>query len=132
MRNSVAPVGFLALTAFGLDVAVTPAAVASCASLAGLALPDTTITIAQMIPAGPYTAPNGAVFTNLPPFCRIAATLTPTSDSNIKVEVWMPFAIEPQLAPLLNSPVSVSNGSRSAEAPLSQPRGSGTLRRSTG
>jgi feruloyl esterase len=28
----------------------------------------------------------------LPAFCRVAATLTPTSDSNIKIEVWMPSA----------------------------------------
>src|SRR5439155_105962 len=27
---------------------------------------------------------------NLPAFCRVAATLTPTSDSEIKVEVWLP------------------------------------------
>jgi len=28
------------------------------------------------------------VFTNLPAFCRIAATLTPTSDSDINIELW--------------------------------------------
>jgi feruloyl esterase len=56
-----------------------------------LALPDTTITAAQSVAAGTYTAPDGEVFTNLPAFCRIAATLTPTSDSNIKTEVWMPY-----------------------------------------
>jgi len=55
-----------------------------------LALPDTTITAALSVPAGTYTAPDGEVFTNLPAFCRIAATLTPTSDSSIKIEVWMP------------------------------------------
>src|SRR5262245_51817119 len=70
---------------------VIPAAAATCASLAGLALPDTTITAAEPIAAGTYTAPNGQVFANLPGFCRIAATLTPTSDSNIKIEVWMPY-----------------------------------------
>ena len=72
--------------------AATPAAAATCASLASLALPDTTITAAQLIPAGTYTAPDGEVFTNLPAFCRIAATLTPTSDSDIKIELWMPFS----------------------------------------
>ena len=69
-----------------------PAAAATCGSLAGLALPDTAITAAEPIPAGTYTAPDGEVFTNLPAFCRIAATLTPTSDSNIKIEVWMPYS----------------------------------------
>ena len=28
--------------------------------------------------------------TGLPAFCRVTATLTPTSDSNIKIEVWLP------------------------------------------
>ena len=53
-------------------------------------LPETTITAAQSIPAGTYTAPNGQVFTHLPAFCRVAATLTPTSDSDIGIEIWMP------------------------------------------
>ena len=70
----------------------TPATAATCASLANLALPDTTITAAEPVAAGTYTAPNGAVFINLPAFCRIAATLTPTSDSNINIEVWMPYS----------------------------------------
>jgi feruloyl esterase len=26
----------------------------------------------------------------LPAYCRVAATLTPTSDSDIKIEVWLP------------------------------------------
>jgi feruloyl esterase len=69
----------------------TPAAAARCASLANLLLPDTTVTAAQPIAAGTYAAPDGTVFTDLPGFCRITATLTPTADSNIKIEVWMPF-----------------------------------------
>jgi feruloyl esterase len=32
------------------------------------------------------------MFTGLPGFCRIAATLAPTSDSEINIEVWMPFS----------------------------------------
>jgi feruloyl esterase len=62
----------------------------TCESLASLDLPETTITAAQSIPAGTYTAPNGQVFTNMPAFCRVAATLVPTSDSDIGIEVWMP------------------------------------------
>jgi feruloyl esterase len=72
--------------------AATQAAVATCGSLAGLALPDTTITAAQSIPAGTYTAPSGQIFTGLPGFCRIAATLTPTADSDINIEIWMPLS----------------------------------------
>src|SRR6202023_3417326 len=69
-----------------------PAPAATCASLAALKLPHTTITAAQSVPAGTYTAPDGEVFANLPAFCRIAVTLTPTSDSNINIEVWMPYS----------------------------------------
>lgn len=70
--------------------AVSPAAAATCESLISLKLPETTITAAQSIQAGTYTAPNGQVFRNMPAFCRVAATLTPTSDSDIGIEVWMP------------------------------------------
>jgi tannase/feruloyl esterase len=66
------------------------AAAVPCENLASLKLPDTTITAAQSTPAGTYTAPNGEVFKNMPAFCRVAATLTPTSDSEIGIEVWMP------------------------------------------
>jgi feruloyl esterase len=74
-----------------------PTAAASCESLTALKLPDTTITMAQPVPAGEFTPPGGAAnlpgpppYKNLPAFCRVAATLKPTSDSDIKIEVWMP------------------------------------------
>jgi feruloyl esterase len=70
--------------------AISQAVAMTCESLASLQLSHTTITAAQSIPAGTYTAPNGEVFTNMPSFCRVAATLTPTSDSEIGIEVWMP------------------------------------------
>jgi hypothetical protein len=83
---------FGVLLAAFVGISTTPAAAATCASLASLAFPDTTITAAQPIPAGTYTAHDGEVFTNLPAFCRIAATLTPTPDSDINIELWMPFS----------------------------------------
>ena len=55
-----------------------------------------TITLAQSVAAGAFTppgpaAPGGAqAFSTLPAFCRVAATLAPTSDSDIKIEVWLP------------------------------------------
>ena len=92
-RHIVTRVFYLALVLAPLGLGATPTlAAATCASLGSLALPDTTVTAAQLVPAGTYTAPDGEVFTNLPAFCRIAATLTPTSDSNIKIELWMPFS----------------------------------------
>src|SRR6516225_5186992 len=82
----------LALVTALPGIAATPTAAATCTSLAGLTLPETSITAAERVAAGTYTAPDDEVFTNLPAFCRVAATLKPTSDSNIKIEVWMPFS----------------------------------------
>src|SRR5579871_236326 len=73
-----------------------PAAAATCESLASLTLPNTTITLAQPVEAGALTLPGGrgpnpnVVYKDLPAFCRVAATLRPTSDSDIKIEVWLP------------------------------------------
>lgn len=66
---------------------------ASCGALSTLALPNATITLAQAVEAGPFTppAPGNAVEARaLPAFCRVVATLKPTRDSDIKIEVWMP------------------------------------------
>jgi feruloyl esterase len=69
---------------------------ATCEELSNLALPHTAITIAQPVPAGGFVAPAQArgrgnnPFADVPAFCRVAATLTPSSDSDIKVEVWLP------------------------------------------
>jgi feruloyl esterase len=77
------------------------AGAASCDSLASLSLPDTTITLAQAVGAGEFPAPNPPargpagppnLFKDLPAFCRVAATIAPTKDSEIKIEVWMPAA----------------------------------------
>ena len=65
---------------------------ATCESLASLPLPTISISAAQTIPAGDYTAANGQTFSNLPTFCRVAATAAPTSQSAINFEVWMPPA----------------------------------------
>jgi len=73
-----------------------PAFAASCESLATLALPGTNITLAQIVPAGHFSPPSDRQargpdpYKELPEFCRVAATLKPSSDSDIKVEVWLP------------------------------------------
>ena len=69
---------------------------ASCDGLATLALKDTAITKAEVGAAGAFEAPGGGAgrgpnpYAALGEFCRVAATLTPTSDSDIKIEVWLP------------------------------------------
>jgi feruloyl esterase len=55
-----------------------------------MSLPNVTITTAQSVPAGTFTAADGEVFNNLPAFCRVVAVATPTSQSQINFEVWMP------------------------------------------
>jgi tannase/feruloyl esterase len=74
------------------------AAATTCESLSSLSLPDTTITMAQAVPAGSFVAPGGgrggrgaAGPAEHPAFCRVAATLKPSSDSDIKVEFWLPM-----------------------------------------
>jgi len=83
--------GFVMLLLFGTQgIAGTP-----CEGLAKLSLPRTTITLAQTVAAGAFTLPAGArggPFNDLPSFCRIQATLKPSADSDIKMELWMPEA----------------------------------------
>lgn len=69
----------------------------TCASLKQLALSNVTITLAEPVAAGMFTPPDlkpdekvPAFYKSTPAFCRVAATLAPTADSDIKVEVWMP------------------------------------------
>ncbi len=62
-----------------------------CGAIANAKLTGVTITAAQSIPAGAFTPPDGSpAIPNLPAFCRVAATLKPTPDSNIRIELWMP------------------------------------------
>src|SRR5262249_22979923 len=75
------------------------AAATACGDLTKVSLPNATITLALQVEAGAFTPPPGrggapAVnpFANLPAFCRVHATLKPSSDSDIKMELWMPVA----------------------------------------
>ena len=72
------------------------AAGSSCESLLKLPLEYTSVTVAEVVAAGAFKAPasdneeSTARWERLPAFCRIAATVKPTADSDIKIEVWMP------------------------------------------
>jgi feruloyl esterase len=68
---------------------------ATCAELANLALADTIITSAAVVAPGAFSAPTGAAapqatYARLPEFCRVMATIRPTRDSDIRIEVWLP------------------------------------------
>jgi len=72
----------------------------ACSNLAALTIPSVTIRSATAVAAGPFTPPSApvaadggvrtAVSMTLPAFCRVEATARPTSDSEIKFEVWIP------------------------------------------
>ena len=77
--------------------AYNPVKAASCESLASLSLDHATVTAATSVPAGAFTPPTlpGAIapskpIPNLPAFCRVQITSSPTSDSSIGIEVWLP------------------------------------------
>jgi feruloyl esterase len=63
----------------------------SCADLTALALSNGKITRAETVEGGIPPGQRGAT-KPLPAYCRVAMTLTPSSDSDIKVEVWIPAA----------------------------------------
>src|SRR6185503_10960543 len=99
---------------------VPAATAATCDSLAVLPLQNAHVTSAQLVAPGAFTPPaapavagrDGAAgrggargggargggrganqpspYAALAAFCRVAATLTPSSDSEIRIEVWLP------------------------------------------
>jgi feruloyl esterase len=76
----------LVLTLFNSD---TAPAQSSCGNLRNLVLSNTTITLAESLAAGPQAEPIG----DLPvPICRVVAHITPSSDSDIEIEAWLPAA----------------------------------------
>ena len=75
-----------------------PAAAAPipCESLAKISVTNGEVLSAQSVPAGAFAPPGAAsatasaAFKTVPPFCRVMLKLTPSSDSDIRVEVWLP------------------------------------------
>ena len=76
------------------SLGVASADAASCEELRSLELPDVRIVSAAEQGAGPFAelAGRGAAPATLPPFCRVVAVATPTPDSEIGFEVWLPPA----------------------------------------
>ena len=66
--------------------------VGSCGDLAELKRPDATLSAAEEVAAGSFTPPGTARPLTVPAFCRVAAVATPTPDSRIAIEVWIPAA----------------------------------------
>src|SRR5262245_13329681 len=72
------------------------AAPAPCESLAQTKVTNGQVLSAETVPAGAFAPPGAttaaatAPFKALPAFCRVTLKLTPSSDSDIRVEVWLP------------------------------------------
>jgi feruloyl esterase len=65
----------------------------SCENLSKLSSPTVSITLAKAIEAGNFTPPGSKdAIPSLSPFCRVAATLKPTPDSDIQTEIWLPVS----------------------------------------
>jgi feruloyl esterase len=89
MKLSVIPSWPLVALAAFASLASLPSRAATCAGLAALQLPQTTIATAQLVPAGSFTSPSGPVKTAVD-FCRVTVVLKPSDDSDIHVEIWLP------------------------------------------
>jgi len=67
-----------------------------CEQLRSVQLAGTTITVTESINAGPMGnpgTPRAAAAPSLPSYCRVAATLTPSPDSDIQMEIWLPAGV---------------------------------------
>ena len=91
MRNSLILIG-----AFGLSAFISEAiAATTCDELGSVPLEHAVVTDARLVPEGPGQAPitpGGPPPPLLPAHCRVQLDLKPTSDSLIKMEMWLPPA----------------------------------------
>lgn len=76
------------------------AAQSSCEKLTSATISNATVDLAQVVPAGTFNGPPepfsgtdiSPLYKSLPAFCRVVATAKPTTDSDIKLEVWLPVS----------------------------------------
>jgi tannase/feruloyl esterase len=96
MRIGLLLVAALAFSGSGTGPRVVAAGPIGCESLAQFRIANGTVISAEPVQAGAFTpqppanASAAGVFKTLPAFCRVTLRLTPTSDSDIRVEVWLP------------------------------------------
>src|SRR3954447_2080164 len=74
----------------------TAAVPTTCESLAQIKVTNGRVVAAESVQAGAFAPPRAsnaattAAFTTVPAFCRVTLKLTPSSDSDINAEVWLP------------------------------------------
>ena len=99
MRHVFATVMVAVLPAGGAHGQQASSPPDACTGLAQLALPEAKVVSAEGVPAGaftpppslnPWTAGDPAFYKALPAFCRVVVKATPSTDSDIRIEVWMP------------------------------------------
>lgn len=91
MRNSLILIGAFGLSAFTSEAI----AATTCDQLGSVPLEHAVVTDARLVPEGPGQAPvtpGGPPPPLLPAHCRVQLDLKPTSDSLIKMEMWLPPA----------------------------------------
>ena len=97
MKTVIAVVCLLLFTS-SAHAQTSPVTAAACERLsASLALPNSTVTSAKAVAVGAFTPPGGGAAAaraaaDLPAFCRVALTIKPTSDSDIRSEIWLPLS----------------------------------------
>jgi feruloyl esterase len=84
-------------TSLGRSAAADRPASAGLSGRDATRLPQTTVTSAQPVAAGRFVPPDGGAaarqaMATLPAFCRVALTIKPSHDSDIKSEVWLPMS----------------------------------------
>jgi hypothetical protein len=100
MNSVVRSAGVLSAVVLWSALGIGNADAATCEDLAKLQLPNISMTLAENVSAGSFKPPAGTrggpgmatAFAALPAFCRVAGTIKPTPDSDIRFEVWMPAA----------------------------------------
>ena len=94
----------LAIVSFCVSICAAQTAPAptdsACERLTQLQVPNATITLALTTPAGTYSGAAevfsgrdlSPLYKTLPAFCRVEVTAKPTSDSDIKIALWLPLS----------------------------------------
>src|SRR6476660_10441438 len=92
MTSRIAAAAIAAVLAVVATLYAQSERASACIALANTTLATTSITAAEAITGGSFT-PAGSTnpISNLPPFCRIAGTIKPTAESDIRFEVWLPL-----------------------------------------
>ena len=88
----------LAATSLLLAACASSVAQDACEKLGQATIPGASIILAKTIAAGTFAGPPTegggrdltAPYKNVPAFCRVVALATPSADSSIRIEVWMP------------------------------------------